>query len=59
LVNTWNGELLIDSENNAILAKMIAAGAKNRNNQFTGVMMGDWATKGDNSLDTPGMYGFK
>lgn len=58
LVNTWNGELLIDSENNAILAKMIAAGSKNKNNQFTGVMMGDWKTKGDDSLETPGMYGF-
>jgi hypothetical protein len=37
---------------------MMAAGSKNKNNQFTGVMMGDWATKGDSSLDIPGLYGF-
>ena len=58
LVNSWNGDLLIDYENNAILSKMMAAGSKNKNNQFTGVMMGDWATKGDSSLDIPGLYGF-
>jgi hypothetical protein len=37
---------------------MIAAGTKDNNNKFTGVMMGDWHTKGDESLDTPGLYGY-
>jgi hypothetical protein len=38
---------------------MIAAGKKDNHNRFTGVMMGDWSTKGDESLDIPGMYGYK
>jgi len=37
---------------------MIAAGSKDSENRFTGVMMGDWGAKGDESLDTPGMYGY-
>lgn len=61
LVNEWDGESLsIDKDNNAILAKMIAAGTKaSNNNTFTGVMMGDWQEKGDESLDVAGLYGFR
>ena len=59
LLNTWNGSVTIDEDNGAVLAQMIAAGAKDSNNRFTGVMMGDWANYADNSLDTPGFYGFK
>lgn len=59
LVNEWDGQSLsLDEENSAILAKMIAAGTKDQRNRFTGVMMGDWHEKGDESLDTPGIYGF-
>lgn len=59
LVNEWDGQSLsLDEENSAILAKMIAAGTKDQKNRFTGVMMGDWHEKGDESLDTPGIYGF-
>ena len=59
LVNEWNGQsLTLDEENSSILAKMIAAGTKDAKNRFTGVMMGDWHEKGDESLDTPGLYGF-
>lgn len=58
LVNEWDGQsLALDEENGAIIAKMIAAGTKQRN-RFTGVMMGDWREKGDESLETPGLYGF-
>lgn len=57
LLNSWDGSLLIDEVNNAILAQMIAAGTKTENNTFTGVIMGDWAKRGDSSLDVPGMYG--
>lgn len=58
LLNSWDGSLLIDEANNAILAQMIAAGTKNQtNNTFTGVVMGDWAKRGDTSLDIPGLYG--
>lgn len=59
LVNEWDGQSLsLDEENSALLAKMIAAGTKDSRNRFTGVMMGDWHEKGDDSLDTPGLYGF-
>lgn len=58
LLNSWDGSLLIDEKNNAILTQMIAAGTKNKeDNTFSGVVMGDWAKKGDSSLDVPGMYG--
>lgn len=59
LVNNWDGTSLTwDEENGAILSTMIAAGSKDANNRFTGVMMGDWHAKGDESLDVPGMYGY-
>lgn len=59
LVNEWDGASLTwDEENGAILSTMIAAGTKDSSNRFTGVMMGDWHTKGDESLDVPGMYGY-
>lgn len=59
LVNEWDGTSLTwDEENGAILSTMIAAGTKDSSNRFTGVMMGDWHTKGDESLDVPGMYGY-
>ena len=59
LVNEWDGQSLsLDYENSAIIAKMIAAGTKDQRNRFTGVMMGDWHEKGDESLDIPGLYGF-
>ena len=59
LVNEWDGQSLsLDQENSAVIAKMIAAGTKDQRNRFTGVMMGDWHEKADESLDTPGLYGF-
>lgn len=59
LVNEWDGQSLsLDEENGAVIAKMIAAGTKDQRNRFTGVMMGNWSEKGDESLDTPGLYGF-
>lgn len=45
IINKWNGELTIDNANNAILAAKIAAGKKNNDNTFSGVMMGDWSGK--------------
>ena len=59
LVNEWDGQSLsLDENNSAIMSKMIAAGTKDSKNRFTGVMMGDWHEKGDESLDIPGLYGF-
>lgn len=43
IINSWNGELTIDNANNAILAAKIAAGKKENDNTFSGVMMGDWS----------------
>ena len=58
LVNEWDGQSLsLDYENSAVIAKMIAAGSKDKKNRFTGVMMGDWHEKGDESLDMTGLYG--
>jgi hypothetical protein len=51
-------DLTIDEENNAVMARMIAAGTKDMNNRFTGVAMGDWSDKADESLDETGIYGF-
>lgn len=58
LVNEWNGtSLSIDEANAAIIGQMFAAGTKNSKNEFTGIMMGDWSPKADESLDIPGIYG--
>ncbi len=58
LINSWDGSLTLDNENGAILSTMMSAGTKDNQNKFTGVIMGDWAEKGDSSLDIPGLYGF-
>lgn len=59
LINSWNGtDLTLDEENSAVIAKMIAAGTKDTNNRFTGVAMGDWKDKGDESFEKAGIYGF-
>lgn len=59
LINSWNGtDLTIDQENSAIMSRMIMAGTKDTKNRFTGVAMGDWSSKGDESLEQAGLYGF-
>lgn len=40
-INSWNGDLLIDDKNNRVMAATIAAGNKDKENRFTGVIMGD------------------
>ena len=61
-LNQWTGELVIDEENGYILAPAIAAGKKNQNNTFSGVMLGDWSSsgKGENPAISKqtGVYGF-
>ena len=61
VINEWDGKTLgINEEEGYILSKMLSAGKKNRNNQFSGVLLGDWS--GTNSQDTitknTGLYGF-
>lgn len=59
LVNSWDGTTLsIDEKTNSVLANRIAAGTKT-NNKFTGVMMGDYAPHGDESVELTGLYGFQ
>ena len=61
VINAWDGKsLVLDEENSTILAASIAAGKKNSDNTFSGVMMGDWGNKdveGSISKQT-GIYGF-
>ena len=57
IINDWNGELTIDKENNIILAASMAAGKKEQDNTFSGVMMGDWSDDLDSETYT-GLYGF-
>lgn len=58
IINEWNGKLTLDEENNAILSAMVAAGKKDSNNKFSGVIMGDAQGGSDNSLSQIGLYGY-
>ena len=59
-LNKWDGKsLTIDDDTGTILSNMIAAGKKDSStNTFSGVIMGDWADHGDESLSKTGLYGF-
>lgn len=61
IINKWDGKTLtIDNDKGLILSTAIAAGRKNSDNTFSGVMLGDWS----NTSSTPdltgqtGIYGF-
>ena len=61
VINKWDGKTLtIDKEMGTILSTSIAAGKKETDNTFTGVMLGDWSsTSSDASLTkNTGVYGF-
>lgn len=61
VINKWDGKTLtIDEEMGTILSTSIAAGRKEIDNTFTGVMLGDWSgTSSDESLTkNTGVYGF-
>lgn len=59
MLNDWDGNLLIDEDNNSILAAQIAAGKKDTNNTFTGVLMGAVSEKDTNdSTPKSGLYGY-
>jgi hypothetical protein len=60
LLNSWDGKLFLDEENNAVMSQMVSAGTKSTTDgTFTGVVMGNWAGVSDTSLDIPGLYGLK
>lgn len=60
MVNRWDGQLNIDNDNNFIGVAQIAAGKKENNNTFTGVLMGSFGDdKSDSSLSkNTGVYGY-
>lgn len=72
MLNKWDGSLTIDENNNSILAAKVAAGRKNDDNTFSGVLMGDvkedlgstdsYIDSKGNSVSgvdsTTGLYGF-
>ena len=62
-LNKWSGkEIEINKENGYILAPAIAAGKKNADNSFSGVMLGDWSSSGSGEnpflTNQTGVYGF-
>ena len=61
-INSWDGGLLIDNNNSLIFSQGIAAGTKEIDNTFSGVILGDWTeTKSEppSSLNKyTGVYGF-
>ena len=58
-LNKWDGkELIIDNKESTIIARGIAAGKKESDNTFTGVIIGDWYNNSDKPFpDTTGVYG--
>ena len=60
MLNKWDGSLIMDEDNNAVLASKIAAGRKEKNdNTFTSVILGDWQEHGEKSItENTGVYGF-
>lgn len=41
LLNSWNGDLVVDKANNRIMSAIIGAGKKEPDNSFTGLLAGD------------------
>lgn len=61
VLNKWSGEeISIDEGNGTIVAPAIAAGKKENDNSFSGVMLGSWADTDTNKeiAGKTGVYGF-
>ena len=59
-LNSWDGNLNIDNNNNTIMSAMIGAGYKDENNLFNGVLMGTVESvvqSGQADVET-GLFGF-
>ena len=58
MLNKWDGQLTVDKAENKILASTIAAGKKETNNSFSGLLMGEVGkVNGDNDNDI-GLMGY-
>lgn len=58
MVNGWDGNLKIDDSNNYMLAATVAAGKKNEDNTFTGVMIGTVGDSTDPKKSKTGFFSF-
>lgn len=61
MLNEWDGELEIDTDNGNIKAPRLVAGKKNNDNTFSGVVLGDGkgiAKDVDGSLNKIGLFGY-
>ena len=63
MLNSWDGDFVVNEENGTIMGTMFGAGKKDDNNTFTGVLMGDVDKTGGVELKTGnktgiGLYGF-
>lgn len=56
MLNDWDGDLTIDEKNGTILSAMIGAGVKNKDNSFSGVLMGQIGKAFQ--TDNIGLYGY-
>lgn len=61
MLNAWDGSLQIDEANGTIMSTMMGAGIKNKDNTFSGVLMGDIVAGADfdtSNANGIGLYGF-
>lgn len=60
VLNNWDGETIIDNENNRILTNAFASGYMNENNAFNGVILGEIGNiDGQTQNRKTGLYGYK
>lgn len=55
ILNDWDGALNVDQEGNAVLTAMLAAGKKDSNNKFTGLLLSEMKFDGSTKY---GLYAF-
>ena len=61
VINKWDGKTIeIDNGTGTILSQALAAGTKNSDNEFSGVMIGEWKHTDSNqkTFNQTGVYGF-
>lgn len=58
ILNKWNGQTVVNVQDNYILSQVIGAGSKDNENKFSGVFMGKVGKSIDDTSATHGLYGF-
>ena len=59
LLNNWNGNLIVDEDNNTIMSAVMGAGKKESNNTFTGLLLGDLPRAGQADPLRTGLLGYE